>query len=154
KHIELGKRQVDPSQARIEVRATTQKQLDEILHSVHEHGAIPTAQRDCEHELADMNGAFPERFYSTTNYRTQVRLGGEWIDVDDQEMDCGIVLDAKKQTAKCLAMVHVKTGDAIVVGHQGVRVLPAETAARQSLFEFMSSAVSSEKPKGVTVREI
>ncbi len=51
-------------------------------------------------------------------------------------------------------MVHVKKGDAIVVGHQGVRVMPAETTARQSLFEFMSSAVSSEKPKGVTVREI
>jgi lysine-ketoglutarate reductase/saccharopine dehydrogenase-like protein (TIGR00300 family) len=51
-------------------------------------------------------------------------------------------------------MVHVKKGDPIVVGHQGVRVMPAETAARHSLFEFMSSAVSSEKPKGVTVREI
>ena len=53
-----------------------------------------------------------------------------------------------------MPMVHVKKGDAIVVGHQGVRVLPAETTARQSLFEFMASAVSSEKPKGVTVREI
>jgi lysine-ketoglutarate reductase/saccharopine dehydrogenase-like protein (TIGR00300 family) len=69
-------------------------------------------------------------------------------------MDCGIVLDVKKNTARCLAMVHVKKGDPIVVGHQGVRVLPAETSARASLFEFMSSAVSSEKPKGVTVREI
>src|SRR5207249_7342454 len=36
----------------------------------------------------------------------------------------------------------------------GLRVLPAETAARQHLFEFMGSSVSSEKPKGVTVREI
>src|SRR5207248_9680049 len=29
-----------------------------------------------------------------------------------------------------------------------------ETSARQNLFEFMASPVSSEKPKGVTVREI
>src|SRR6266480_3301099 len=42
----------------------------------------------------------------------------------------------------------------IVVGRQGLRVFPAETAARQSLFEFMASPVSSEKPKGVTVREV
>ena len=154
KKIDLGKRQVDPSQAKIEIRATSQQQLDDILAAVHDHGAVPTAQRDCEYELADMDGAFPERFYSTTNYRTQIRLGGDWIDVDDQEMDCGIVLDPAKQNARCLPMVHVKTGDTIVVGHQGVRVMPAETAARQSLFEFMSSAVSSEKPKGVTVREI
>jgi lysine-ketoglutarate reductase/saccharopine dehydrogenase-like protein (TIGR00300 family) len=154
KEIKLGKRQVDPSKARIEIKAESQPQLDDILRAVHDHGAMPTAQRDCEHETADMDGAFPERFYSTTNYRTQIRLGGEWTDVDDQEMDCGIVLDLKKQTARCLAMVHVKKGDAIVVGHQGVRVMPAESSARQSLFEFMSSAVSSEKPKGVTVREI
>src|SRR5207302_3780326 len=126
--IDLGKRQVDPSFARIEIKAESQPQLDEILRSVHEHGAIPTDQKDCETERADMDGAFPERFYSTTNYRTQVRLGKDWIDVDDQEMDCGIVLDVKKSIARCLAMVHVRKGDLIVVGHKGVRVMPAETA--------------------------
>lgn len=154
KKIDLGRRQEDPSKAKIEIKAESQDQLDDIMEAVHDHGAVPTLQRDCEFELADMNGAFPERFYSTTNYRTQVRIGGDWVDVDDQEMDCGIVLDLKKQTARCLAMVHVRKNMPIVVGHQGVRVLPAETAARTSLFEFMSSAVSSEKPKGVTVREI
>jgi lysine-ketoglutarate reductase/saccharopine dehydrogenase-like protein (TIGR00300 family) len=165
KDMKLGKRQIDPSHARIEIKADGGEQLDEILLAVHEHGAVSTKPRDCEHEPADMDGAFPERFYSTTNYRTQVRLGKDWIDVDDQEMDCGIVLEPSPLAplprgegtgvrARCLPMVHVKKGDAIVVGHQGVRVMPAETTARQSLFEFMSSAVSSEKPKGVTVREI
>src|ERR1051325_760498 len=125
KQIKVGKRQIDPSYARIEIKGESQQQLDDILRAVHEHGAIPTSQRDCEYESADMNGAFPERFYSTTNYRTQVRLGGDWIDVDDQEMDCGIVLDVKKQSARCIAMTHVKKGDALVVGHQGVRVMPA-----------------------------
>jgi lysine-ketoglutarate reductase/saccharopine dehydrogenase-like protein (TIGR00300 family) len=33
-------------------------------------------------------------------------------------------------------------------------VFPGETTVRQNLFEFMASPVSSEKPKGVTVREI
>src|SRR5437588_4277510 len=61
KEIKLGKRQVDPSFARIEAKADSHAQLDEILRAVHEHGAIPTAQRDCEYEPADMNGAFPER---------------------------------------------------------------------------------------------
>ena len=154
KKIDLGRQREDPSKAKIEIKADSQEQLDDIMEAVHDHGAVPTLQRDCEFELADMNGAFPERFYSTTNFRTQVRIGGDWVDVDDQEMDCGIVLDLKKQTARCIAMVHVKKNQPIVVGHQGVRVMPAETAARTSLFEFMSSAVSSEKPKGVTVREI
>jgi len=51
-------------------------------------------------------------------------------------------------------MVHVRKGDPIVVGRHGLRVLPAEPEPRRSLFEVMSSAVASEKPKGVTVREI
>src|SRR5262249_23755272 len=85
KEMKLGKRQIDPSHARIEIKADNHDQLDEIMRAVHDHGAVSTTLRDCEVEKADMDGAFPERFYSTTNYRTQVRLGGEWIDVDDQE---------------------------------------------------------------------
>jgi lysine-ketoglutarate reductase/saccharopine dehydrogenase-like protein (TIGR00300 family) len=103
---------------------------------------------------ADLDGAFPEGFYSTTNYRTQVRLGGEWIDVEDQEMDCGILVDPEGASARCVPMTEVRKGDLIVVGRQGLRVFPGETSLRQNLFEFMASPVSSEKPKGVTVKEI
>jgi lysine-ketoglutarate reductase/saccharopine dehydrogenase-like protein (TIGR00300 family) len=103
---------------------------------------------------ADMDGAFPEGFYSTTNHRTQIRLGGDWIEVEDQEMDCGILVDPEGNAARCVPMTDVRKGDRIVVGRKGLRVMPAETLARQSLFEFMASPVSSEKPKGVTVREV
>ncbi len=154
KDFRVGQRQTDPSYARLEVRAASAQLLDDILAAIHDHGAVPVASRNCEIELADMDGAFPEGFYSTTNYRTQVRLGGEWIEVEDQEMDCGILVDVDAKSARCLPMTHVRRGDPIVVGRQGLRVLPAETAARQHLFEFMGSSVSSEKPKGVTVREI
>jgi lysine-ketoglutarate reductase/saccharopine dehydrogenase-like protein (TIGR00300 family) len=154
KDIRIGQSQTDTSQALIEVRAPTAEQLHEILDSIHDHGAVPVADHDCVTVAADLDGAFPEGFYSTTNYRTQVRLGGEWIDVEDQEMDCGILVDAEGTAARCVAMVDVRTGDRIVVGRQGLRVFPAETMARQNLFEFMASPVSSEKPKGVTVREI
>ena len=154
KEIRVGQRQTDPSYARLEVRADSAQLLEDILDAIHDHGAAPITARDCQHESADMDGAFPEGFYSTTNYRTQVRVGGEWIEVEDQEMDCGILLDLAGKAARCLAMTHVRKGDVIVVGRQGLRVLPAETAARQHLFEFMGSSVSSEKPKGVTVREI
>ena len=154
KDFRVGQHQSDPSFSRIEVRAPTSQLLDDILAAIHDHGAVPVAARNCEVELADMDGAFPERFYSSTNYRTQVRLGGEWIEVEDQEMDCGILVDVKAKSARCIAMTHVRRGDPIVVGRQGLRVMPADTTARQHLFEFMGSSVSSEKPKGVTVREI
>src|SRR5215469_13171195 len=93
KDIRVGQRQEDPSHARIEVRGPTHDKLREILDAIHDHGAVPVAPQDCVTVPADMDGAFPEGFYSTTNYRTQVRLHGEWIDVEDQEMDCGILID-------------------------------------------------------------
>lgn len=154
KEIRVGQRQEDVSHARIEVKAPSAEILEQILNDIHDHGAVSVAAQDCTFVPADMDGAFPEGFYSTTNYRTQVRLAGEWIDVEDQEMDCGILVDAEGASARCMPMTDVKTGDRIVTGRQGLRVLPGETQARHSLFEFMASPVSSEKPKGVTVREI
>ncbi|HEV3118299.1 MAG TPA: TIGR00300 family protein [Gemmataceae bacterium] len=154
KDIRVGQRQSDPSHVRIEVRALTASVLQEILDTIHDHGAVPITTQDCTVVPADMDSAFPDGFYSTTNYRTQIRLHGDWIDVEDQEMDCGILVDPEGAAARCIAMTDVRHGDLIVVGRQGLRVFPADTAARQNLFEFMASPVSSEKPKGVTVREI
>jgi lysine-ketoglutarate reductase/saccharopine dehydrogenase-like protein (TIGR00300 family) len=154
KDIRVGQRQTDPSFARIEVRAPTSAVLQDILDAIHDHGAVPVSAQDCTVAPADMDAAFPEGFYSTTNHRTQIRLHGEWIDVEDQEMDCGILVDPEGAAARCIAMTDVRKGDLMVVGRLGLRVLPAETSARQNLFEFMASPVSSEKPKGVTVREI
>lgn len=154
KDIKIGKSQSDPSHARIEVSAADPEALQEILAAIHDHGAVPVFSQDCAVAPADMDGAFPEHFYSTTNHRTQVRLGGEWIEVEDQEMDCGILIDRDEKAACCIPMASVQKGDLIVVGRQGLRVVPAEMSARQNLFEFMASPVSSEKPKGVTVREI
>lgn len=154
KDIRLGQRQEDPSHARIEVRAPTAEKLETILEQILDHGAEPVNAQDAALAVADMDGAFPEHFYSTTSFRTQVRLDGEWVEVEDQEMDCGIVVDPEGGSARCIPMVDVKRGDQLLVGRTGIRVFPTESQARQNLFEFMASPVSSEKPKGVTVREV
>jgi lysine-ketoglutarate reductase/saccharopine dehydrogenase-like protein (TIGR00300 family) len=154
KDVRIGQKQTDPSYARIEVRAGSRASLQEILAAIHDHGAMPVAPNDCLTVAADMDGAFPENFYSTTNYRTEIRLNDEWREVQDQEMDCGIVVDTPTKSARCIAMADVKKGQQLVVGHGGIRVFPMNTGIRRSLFEFMASPVSSEKPKGVTVREI
>lgn len=154
KECRIGVRRADPSYARIEVRAGTAEELAEILGDLVEHGASPVDDRDAKVVPADVASAFPEEFYSTTNQRTQVRSGGVWIDVDDQEMDCGIAVDADAGRARCVPMVHVTPGLPIVVGHSGVRVLPEERPRETSLFGFMSSNVSSEKPKAVSLQAV
>jgi lysine-ketoglutarate reductase/saccharopine dehydrogenase-like protein (TIGR00300 family) len=157
-HIEtlkLGEKQDDPSFARIRIQAESAAKLEEILSEIHPHGAVPAEFADVSAMVADVVGAFPDGFYCSTNFRTQVRLHGEWVEVEDQEMDCGILIDPAEAAARCVPMTEVKLGDRIVVGRRGTRVFPPESETRRhELFEFMASPVSSEKPKAVSVREV
>jgi lysine-ketoglutarate reductase/saccharopine dehydrogenase-like protein (TIGR00300 family) len=152
--INVGQARQDPSYALVEVRAGSAELLEQILAQIADHGAVRTTTQDCRLMPADMDGAFPEAFYSTTNQRTEIRLGDQWIEVADQEMDCGIVVDAKSHAARCVPMIEVKRGMSIVAGHAGVRVFPVDRGEVHSDFGFMSSGVSTEKPKGALVREI
>jgi lysine-ketoglutarate reductase/saccharopine dehydrogenase-like protein (TIGR00300 family) len=69
-------------------------------------------------------------------------------------MDCGIAVDLAARSARCVAMTDVMLGMPIVVGHEGVRVIPLERPRDSSLFGFMSSNVSSEKPKAISLQGV
>ncbi|HEY1785570.1 MAG TPA: TIGR00300 family protein [Pirellulales bacterium] len=154
KEFTIGQARSDPSFALVEVRAPRREVLDEILGQIGAHGAVPVSQHDCQLVAADIAGTFPEGFYSTTNQRTEVRLGGRWITVENQEMDCAIAVDPAGPRAFCVAMCEAVTGTEFVIGHAGVRVFPHERSAERATFEFMNSPVSTEKPKGVAIRQI
>ncbi len=154
--VRIGRRRQDTSYARIEVRAPSEERLRSILRQISVHGAVPVEQHDCQLAAADRDGVFPDGFYSTTNQPTQVRVSGQWIDVRDQEMDCGIAVDPERMEARCVPMAHVRQGQLFVVGHRGVRVLPVARERRpgHSEFQFMASDVSIEKPKRSLIERI
>ena len=64
------------------------------------------------------------------------------------------MVDRAGGKARCMPMIRVEVGMPIVVGHAGVRVLPIERSREVSMFGFMSSTVSSEKPKSVSVQGV
>ena len=148
KNITIGQNRADPSYAVIEVRAKSAAQLENILAQIGDHGAISTAGGDCQVVAADMDGAFPEGFYSTTNQRTEIRIDEKWFPVAQQEMDCGVTVDPSTSAARCVPMSDVQRGMPIVVGHLGVRVFPLERIEQDHSFAFMNSAVSTEKTQG------
>jgi lysine-ketoglutarate reductase/saccharopine dehydrogenase-like protein (TIGR00300 family) len=152
--ITIGQARNDPSYAVVEIRAPSEERMNSILAQIADHGAVPTTKQDCRLAAADMDGAFPEAFYATTNQRTEIRMAGHWVEVADQEMDCGIVVESESQKPHCIPMTDVRRGMQIVTGHAGVRVIPVDRSAVRSDFTFMSSGVSTEKPKGALVREI
>jgi hypothetical protein len=63
-NIAIGQSRHDPSSAVIEVRAVTPERMHKILSLIADHGAVLTTKQDCRFEPADMDGAFPEAFYS------------------------------------------------------------------------------------------
>ncbi|MBN2216975.1 MAG: TIGR00300 family protein [Pirellulales bacterium] len=154
KNIAIGQTHADPSHALVEVSAPDEATLGRILGQIADHGAVPVEACDCRLAEADVEGAFPEGFYSTTNQRTEIRVAGKWIAVDSQEMDCGILVDPTTGAARCLPMNEVRKDDRIVVGHAGVRVFPEERSRDAETFAFMGSTVSTEKPKAIAIRNI
>lgn len=154
KQISVGQHRNDASYARIEVQADSGERLARILQVIADHGAVPVVDRDCRLVPTDVAGALPEGFYSTTNQRTEIRLDGHWINVERQEMDCAIAVEPERQLAYCLPMNDAVLGQHFVVGHAGVRVFPQERESARQSFEFMNSSVSTEKPKGVAIRQV
>ncbi len=151
--FEVGKSHDDPSFARIEISAERDV-LDRLLGRLADLGATSPDVGDALLASADRDGVFPENFYSTTNLPTQVRVAGEWLWVENPEMDCAIVVS--DGVARTVPMSEIKTGDPVVSGHAGVKVHPLERprGASGQVFSFMSSEVSSEKPQGLMVQRI
>jgi lysine-ketoglutarate reductase/saccharopine dehydrogenase-like protein (TIGR00300 family) len=152
--LHIGDHRDDVSFARIEVTASTEGDLARLLDRLQQHGANPDTVEDATLAEADVNGAFPSGFYSTTNLETEVRLGGRWIPVAHPEMDCGIVVD--DSGPRTIPMEEVGRGMKIVMAGLGIRVAPVEPprGERGRGFEFMSSDVSSEKPKALLVDRV
>jgi lysine-ketoglutarate reductase/saccharopine dehydrogenase-like protein (TIGR00300 family) len=151
--LRIGAKHDERSLARIRVSTATQDELTLLIDRLSQQGAVPETVEDAEMAEADVDGAFPPGFYSTTNLPTEVRVAGKWIPVERPEMDCGIVVDDGR--ARTIAMSDVRRGMAIAMGGFGIRVTPPERAggARQA-FEFMSSDISSEKPKALLVEQV
>lgn len=152
--IRIGKRTTDTSYAKLRVEADSTMRLGQILQRIARLGAIPVHDRDVTLRPAPKNGVLPEAFYSTTNLPTEVRVRGRWVAVHSIEMDCAIVVRPSRGEARCTPMARVRKGDLVVCGSAGVKVTPLERARSQEIFQFMGSAVSSEKPKAQLIQQL
>ncbi len=160
--VHIGKTNRDISRARIQISAPSDEVLGPLLSQLQSHGANRVVQGDAELVAADTDGVLPAGFYATTNLPTWVRVSGRWVSVVNPEMDCAIVVRPGRgvhetvahETVRTVPMHRVHAGDRVVVGTDGVRVEAPERPRGAGPFEFMTSEVSSEKPKAVVVAEV
>ena len=145
--INVGRKKSDVSKARIEVSANSPELLESILDELSVLGASIDELKEVQLVASTKDKVAPEGFYSSSNHTTHVYYDGNWIPVEDIEMDCLVVVDEKDKRAFVKPIAEVKSGDKIVVGLDGVKVSPPHRSRdEQQVFEFMNSEVSSEKP--------
>ena len=101
---------------------------------------------------APADGVLPERFFSTTNLPTYVRVRGEWRMPREPRMDSALVLDGDGELWIREGR-RVREGDLVAVGYaeDGSEGIYVHTAAflgdvGEGEFKFMTSEVSREKP--------
>lgn len=152
--VHIGKTREEPSRARIVIQATSKAQLADILKAIQPHGASIEREADCRTDRAPADGLLPDDFYATTHLPTQIRLNGRWLDVDRIEMDLAIVVSEAGSVAQAVPMGAVRRGDSIVVGREGVRVIPLQRPRERDIFGFMESQVSAERPHGHIIADI
>ncbi len=152
--MRVGTSKTEPSYARLKIEAPNDEILELILSELQQFGAVLVHGSDVQTLPVEQNGVLPAKFYSTTNLPTQVRLKGQWVNVEGIEMDVAIIIDRASGRAFCRPMHEVQVGDQVVVGHDGIRVHPFERAREREAFAFMQSNVSSERVKVLAIHEI
>jgi lysine-ketoglutarate reductase/saccharopine dehydrogenase-like protein (TIGR00300 family) len=141
--LDVGRTNADTSRLTLRVGASTAASLEELLEKLSTYGCYVEGTPNALLRAADIDGAAPEDFYSTTNHRTEVRLDGRWVTVEAQRMDAAIVVE--NGHASCRKLRDIRRGDAVVSGMHGVRVMPDVQSRDRPSFGFMSNDVSSER---------
>ncbi len=158
--LDVGKDSGDESYARIRVQSGSEEQLASILMRLNTYGINMVEPGEAVLREVDADGVFPTDFYSTTNLVTEVRLDGRWVEVQQPEMDCGLLVTGSAAggdlAVRTVPVSDARAGDRVVCGPSGVRVVRSIVAptADDQVFEFMNSEVSSEKPQALLVRQI
>lgn len=149
----LGRTNEETSSIDMIVEADSESGLATLLEQLSDFGFTPGGHRDASLEAAPADGVVPEDFYSTTNHRTEVRIAGEWQVVHRQRMDACIVWDGQSAPT-CAKLRDIRAGQQVVVGLDGVRVLPESVPRDRSDFSFMGGEVSSERQVRIAVERV
>ncbi|HVT48488.1 MAG TPA: TIGR00300 family protein, partial [Vicinamibacterales bacterium] len=151
-HFELGRTNDDFSRLTLKVSTDDEASLARLVEDLIPFGCHAVGEEDALVRTVDRDGCAPEDFYSSTNQRTQVRVGGHWRDVDKQRMDAAIVIEGDR--AVCRKLRELRVGDRVVCGLDGLRVVPEFRDRERSDFSFMSNEVSSERRVEVSVARV
>ncbi|HXS98956.1 MAG TPA: TIGR00300 family protein [Candidatus Limnocylindrales bacterium] len=147
----IGRTNSEPSHLRLKVETAEESTLKRLLEALLEIGCAPADPGEAVLREVERDRCAPEDFYSTTNHHTFVRIGQEWVEVENQRMDAMIVV--KQGRAYCRRLRDLRQFDQIVTGLRGIRVVPESKERDRLAFAFMANGISSERQVDTAVRQ-
>ncbi len=150
--FEVGRTNAQGSHLTLKLTCDTDARLQDLLSKLSVFGCFVEGAPDALLRTADLDGAVPVDFYSTTNHRTSVFLDGTWVRADHQRMDAALVVN--NGTVECRKLRDIRVGDQVVCGLQGIRVAPDVQQRDKPSFGFMSNEVSSERRVETSVARV
>ena len=147
----VGRTNSEPSYLRLKVESAERATMDRLLQQLLGLGCSPVDSGDADLRTVERDCCAPEDFYSTTNHHTLIRHRQQWIEVENQRMDALVVVADGR--AGCRRMRDVRSGDQVVVGMRGIRVVPESKERDRLSFAFMSNGISSERQVETAVRQ-
>ncbi|WP_210648541.1 TIGR00300 family protein [Nocardioides sp. SYSU D00065] len=153
--FDVGHDATDASSARITVHAEDDASLQRLLMRLQARGVNQLDPGEAVVDTATQDGVLPDGFYATTDLVTSVRLGDTWHDVENPEMDCGLVVDASsgRTRVRTVPMSEVRAGMRIVVGATGIRVSLPE-AELSGPAATLGGGDTADRPQAVVVRQV
>jgi lysine-ketoglutarate reductase/saccharopine dehydrogenase-like protein (TIGR00300 family) len=154
--FKLGRTNDEFSHLQMRIVAPTKDILDKTLEELVELGCYQAQIIDATLKPAIEDRVAPDDFYSTTNHRTYVRVGGAWIEVAKQRMDAIVIVreEGAAPLAECRKLRDLKKGEMVVCGANGVRIQPEFKERDRLGFAFMANEISSERRAETSVRKI
>lgn len=149
--FQIGRTNSEPSHLRLKVETPTKELMLQLLGQLLGLGCSPADSGDAELCTVERDRCAPPDFYSTTNQRTQIKVGQQWTEVRKQRMDALVVVEDGH--ARCCRLRDVKAGDRVVTGMRGIRVIPESKERDRLSFAFMSNGISSERQVETAVRQ-
>ena len=150
--IEVGRTNSDESSSRLEISARDGRTLQRLLENLNVFGVNRVLLSPARLVACELDGVLPAGFYSTTNLPTYVLTDNGKQKVENPEMDCALIVS--NDTVRTVPMHRVRKGDRVVVGFDGVEVTAPSKPRGPSPFEFMTSEVSSERPKPLLLERV
>jgi lysine-ketoglutarate reductase/saccharopine dehydrogenase-like protein (TIGR00300 family) len=160
--FDVGRNNAQGSHLTLELTTDSDERLQDLLARLSVFGCFVKGSPEVLLRPADMDGAVPVDFYSTTNHRTSVFLNGTWVEATNQRMDAALVVESagpqdpktSRPLVTCKKLRDIRKGDQIVCGMQGIRVAPDVQQRDKPTFGFMSNEVSSERRVETTVKRV